>query len=166
MPYAFFKAVEETVPRRCGQGLYGWQVADCTVTMTHSGYWARQSSAHGVFDKSMSSTAGDFRGLTPLVLMRALAQAQTRGLRADAPLRARDPRRTPSGRCCPRWRGSARCPEAPALRGATCTLEGAIPAARVYELQQQLPALTRGEGVMESAFDRYEPVRGTIPTRA
>ena len=44
-------------------------------------------------------------------------------------------------------------------------LEGEIPAARVHELQQQLPALTRGEGVLESAFDRYQPVRGTIPTR-
>lgn len=40
-----------------------------------------------------------------------------------------------------------------------------MPAARVYELQQQLPALTRGEGVLEFAFDRYEPVRGAIPTR-
>ena len=44
-------------------------------------------------------------------------------------------------------------------------LEGEIPAARVHELQQQLPALTRGEGVLESAFDRYQPVRGAIPTR-
>ena len=35
----------------------------------------------------------------------------------------------------------------------------------MHELQQQLPALTRGEGVLESAFERYEPVRGTIPTR-
>ena len=52
-------------------------VPDCTVTMTHSGYWPRQSSAHGVFDKSMSSTAGDFRRLTPLVLMAALRQAGT-----------------------------------------------------------------------------------------
>ena len=29
------------------QGLYGWEVPDCTVTMTHSGYWPRQSHAHG-----------------------------------------------------------------------------------------------------------------------
>jgi ribosomal protection tetracycline resistance protein len=35
----------------------------------------------------------------------------------------------------------------------------------VHELQQQLPALTRGEGVLESSFDSYQPVRGTIPTR-
>ena len=35
----------------------------------------------------------------------------------------------------------------------------------MHELQQQLPALTRGEGVLECAFDGYQPVRGTIPTR-
>jgi ribosomal protection tetracycline resistance protein len=35
----------------------------------------------------------------------------------------------------------------------------------VRELQQRLPALTRGEGVLESRFDSYQRVRGTIPTR-
>ena len=51
------------------------------------------------------------------------------------------------------------------MHGSSWRLEGDIPAARVHELQQQLPALTRGEGVLESAFARYQPVRGTIPTR-
>ena len=32
----------------------------------------------------------------------------------------------------------------------SCVLEGEIPAARVHDLQQRLPALTRGEGVLES----------------
>jgi ribosomal protection tetracycline resistance protein len=45
-------------------------------------------------------------------------------------------------------------------------LEGDIPAAHIHELQQQLPALTRGEGVLESAFDHYKPIRGTVPTRS
>jgi len=58
VPLAFLKAVEDTVRETLLQGIYGWQVVDCTVTMTHSGYWARQSHAHGSFDKSMSSTAG------------------------------------------------------------------------------------------------------------
>jgi ribosomal protection tetracycline resistance protein len=44
-------------------------------------------------------------------------------------------------------------------------VQGEIPAARVHELQQQLPALTRGEGVLECAFERYQPVRGAIPIR-
>ncbi|HEV2344840.1 MAG TPA: GTP-binding protein, partial [Actinocrinis sp.] len=41
MPYAFFKAVEDTVHETLRQGIHGWQVTDCTVTMTHSGYWPR-----------------------------------------------------------------------------------------------------------------------------
>lgn len=40
-----------------------------------------------------------------------------------------------------------------------------MPAARVHELQQRLPAMTRGEGVLDCAFDHYQPVRGAIPTR-
>jgi small GTP-binding protein len=35
----------------------------------------------------------------------------------------------------------------------------------VHELRQELPALTRGDGVLECAFDRYEPVSGVAPTR-
>jgi ribosomal protection tetracycline resistance protein len=66
MPRAFSKAVEETVHEALQQGLYGWQVTDCTVTMTHSGYLPRQSHAHQGFAKEMSSTGADFRGLTPL----------------------------------------------------------------------------------------------------
>ncbi len=58
-------------------GLRGSPVPDCAVTMTHSGYYARQSHAHGTFDASMSSTAGDFRHLTPLVLTTALTRAGT-----------------------------------------------------------------------------------------
>lgn len=45
------------------------------------------------------------------------------------------------------------------------TLEGDIPAARVHGLRQQLPTLTRGEGVVEVTFDRYEPVAGPAPAR-
>ena len=45
-------------------------------------------------------------------------------------------------------------------------IEGDIAAARVHELRLELPGLTRGEGVLESEFGRYEPVSGTVPTRA
>jgi ribosomal protection tetracycline resistance protein len=49
--------------------------------------------------------------------------------------------------------------------GSTCAVYGEIAAARVDELQQQLWALTRGEGVLEYAFERYEPVRSAAPSR-
>jgi ribosomal protection tetracycline resistance protein len=51
------------------------------------------------------------------------------------------------------------------VRGPSYILEGEIPAARVHGLQQQLPALTHGEGVFECAFNRYHRVDGKIPTR-
>jgi ribosomal protection tetracycline resistance protein len=164
MPLAFLKAVEETVRETLHQGLYGWQVTDCTVTMTHSGYWARQSHAHGTFDRSMSSTAADFRQLTPLVLMSALKQAGTGVHEPMHRFHLEVPADT-FGPVLPVLARLRAVPKAPAMRGSSCVLEGEIPAARVHELQQQLPALTRGEGVLDCAFDRYQPVPGTIPTR-
>jgi ribosomal protection tetracycline resistance protein len=165
MPSAFFNAVEETVMQTLSQGgLHGWEVTDCTVTMTHSGYAARQSHSHAVFDKSMSSTAGDFRSLTPLVLMSALGKAGTAVYEPMHRFGLELPADTlgPALAVLARLRG---VPDAPTMRGSSCLLEGEIPAARVHELTQQLPALTRGEGVLESAFDRYQPVRGSIPSR-
>jgi ribosomal protection tetracycline resistance protein len=163
MPFAFFKAVEDTVTETLRQGLHGWQVTDCTVSMTRSGYWPR-NGAHG-FDRSVSSTGADFRGLTPLVLMSALQQAGTQvyepmhRFELEIPADALGP-------VLPVLAQLGGVPGPPVVGGATCTIEGEIPAARVHELRRQLPSLTRGEGLLESAFDGYQPVRGTIPTRA
>jgi ribosomal protection tetracycline resistance protein len=44
-------------------------------------------------------------------------------------------------------------------------MEGDIAAAKVHALRQALPPVTRGEGVLETAFDHYRPVQGPIPTR-
>jgi hypothetical protein len=51
-------------------------------------------------------------------------------------------------------------PYTPPLCDGVCLREGEILAARVHELQRQVPTLTRGEGALDYAFDRYEPVRG------
>ena len=56
-------------------------------------------------------------------------------------------------------------PGVSATKDSWCILEGDIPAAQVHALRQQIPPLTRGEGVLESSFDRYEPVRGPAPAR-
>ena len=164
MPYAFIKAVEETVRETLHQGVHSWQIPDAHVVMTHSGYSARQSHAHAVFDKSMSSTAGDFRNLTPLVLMTALQQAGTTVHEPMHHFQLEIPTDTARAVLATLARLRA-IPQVPALAAETSTLEGEIPAAAVYELEQQLPALTRGEGVLESAFERYHPVTGPIPER-
>jgi ribosomal protection tetracycline resistance protein len=164
MPIAFFRAVEATVRETLLQGLYGWEVTDCTVTMTHSGYLPRQSHAHQRFNKSMSSTGADFRNLTPLVLMSALQQAGTVVYEPIHRFHLEIPAET-VGPVLPVLAQLRAAAQTPALRGSSCTLEGDIPAARVHELRQQLPALTRGEGVLESVFELYRRVSGTIPTR-
>jgi len=151
MPHSFFKAVEDTVRATLHQGIHGWQVTDCTVTMTRCGY-------------DPSSTAGDFRNLTPLVLMRALEQAGTRVYEPMHRFRLDVPADT-LGAVLPVLARLRAVPRTPATRGSWYLLEGEIPAARVHELQQALPALTRGEGVLECAFDHYQPVRGPVPTR-
>jgi len=56
-------------------------------------------------------------------------------------------------------------PGGPVMRGSLCLLDGDIPAAQVRELEEQLPGLTRGEGVFETTFGHYQPVRGDIPDR-
>jgi ribosomal protection tetracycline resistance protein len=165
LPLAFLKAIEETVRLTLRQGLRGWQVTDAEVTLTQSGYWPRQSHAHGTFDASMSSTAGDFRQLTPLVLMAALAQAGTRvhepvhSFWLEVPADVCGPVLPVLGRLRATWRP-------PVLKGPACLLEGEIPAGEVSALERSLPGLTRGEGVLESEFSRYQPVNGgPVPIR-
>jgi ribosomal protection tetracycline resistance protein len=164
MPYAFFRAVEESARSALREGLRGWAVPDCAVTMTHSGYWAKQSHSHATFDKSMSSTAGDFRHLTPLVVMAALRRAGTEVHEPLHRFRLEIPADTLGTVAAALGRLRA-VPEAPRVLAAACVLEGEIPAAHVHDLQRRLPALTRGEGVLESAFERYAAVRGPVPSR-
>ena len=152
LPPAFVKAVEETVLATLQQGLHGWQVTDCGVTMTHSGYWAP------------SSTAGDFRGLTPLVLMAALRRAGTTVLEPIQRFRLDVPADTLAG-VLPVLARQGALPFAPTVSGASYLLEGEIRAAAVHDLTSRLPGVTRGEGVVETAFDHYAPVRGAVPNR-
>ncbi|GAA0931754.1 translation factor GTPase family protein [Nonomuraea longicatena] len=164
MPYAFMKVVEETVRESLGQGLSGWEVADCAVTLTHTGYAPRQSHSHQGFDKSMSSTGADFRGLTPLVLMEALRRAGTVVLEPAHRFRLEVPADT-LGALLPVLTGLGGIPLSTVVEGAVCVQEGEIPAASLHALEQSLPPVTRGEGMLEAAFSRYRPVRGPVPSR-
>lgn len=164
MPRAFFAAVETAVRSTLEQGRYGWEIPDCHVVMTHAGYWARQSHSHGTFDKSMSSTAGDFRNLTRLVLATAIARAGT-------------------AVCEPVHRFDVEVPEA-SLSGVLAVLSqvgavpldiepaasvvhvtGEVPAGAVHDLTGRLPGVSGGEGVLTTTPDHYRPVVGRPPTR-
>lgn len=165
MPAAFFTAVEETVRTALRQGLAGWEVPDCSVTITRSGYWARQSHAHGTFDASMSSTAGDFRSLTPLVLAEALRHA---GTAVQEPWH-RFELEVPADRVGAALSVLARLRAVPHdtdQRGTSYVLGGLLPAANTHRLRLETPTLSRGEGELTTEFAGYQDVRGLPPTRA
>lgn len=148
----FRDSMEEYVGTTLSEGLHGWRVTDCVVTMTHSGYAAPSTGAR------------DFRLLTPLVLMSALEQAGTAVCEPIHRFRLDGPPDTLGSVLGALSRFDA-VPKPPALGESWFTIEGRVPAARVHALHQQVPALTRGEGVLEWEFDGYHPVTGRSPSR-
>ena len=119
-------------------GPHGWCIPDAQVTLTRSGYWARQSHAHATFDKAMSSVAGDFRSLARLVLADALVRAGTQVCEPvhrallDLPAPALRAVLTAVARV-------GGVPGAPDERGGRVLLPADIPAASIPELARALP---------------------------
>ncbi|GAA5185633.1 TetM/TetW/TetO/TetS family tetracycline resistance ribosomal protection protein [Rugosimonospora acidiphila] len=143
------------------EGRFGWQVTDCVVTMVDSGY----SVADGPPSRrGPVSAPADFRNLTPMVLMRAIEAAGTvvcepvLRVSLEAPVWAISAVLTALGRLGAAVRHQS-------VRGDLTTISTVVPAARVPDLQRQLPGLTAGEGVIESTFDGHRPVYGDPPTR-
>ena len=164
MPLAFFTAVEDAVRATLRQGPHGWEIPDCAVFVTHSGYWARQSFGHADFTKSISSTAADYRCLAPLVLMTALRSA---GSVVCEPLH-RFELELPEGAYAPALAMLTTLRAVPletAQRGPQLVIRGTVPALTVHAFQMRVPDLTRGEGLLTTRLDRFQPVEGPPPTR-
>ena len=164
LPPAFIAATEQGVRSGLRQGLHGWEVTDCVITMTASAYCPRQSKPHQKFDKSISSVAGDFRHLAPVVLMAALREARTTvcqpndRFELDLPVYAHGQLAALLGRL------GAVVLESTGALGYT-RLVGHVPSARVSDLASRLPDLTGGEAVLTTRFDHHAPVTGGRPPR-
>ncbi|MEH1124998.1 translation factor GTPase family protein [Micromonospora sp. CPCC 206061] len=162
LPAAFIAAAEEGVRAALRQGLYGWPVTDCTVTMTSSQYWPRQSKPHQKFDKSVSSIAADFRNLGPVVVTAALRQAGTQvchpvdRFELDLPHHAHGPVTALLGRL-----GAAILDASTA--GEYARMVGNLPSSRLPQVAAALPDLTGGEGILVTRFDHHAPVTGDRP---
>jgi ribosomal protection tetracycline resistance protein len=158
---SFGEQMERYVRRTLRKGLFGWQVTDCVVTMTHCSY----SIADGPPSRrGPTSTAADFRKLTPLVLVQALARAGTVVCEPTVRVTVEVPTHT-VGAVMPALARLGALVETPSLRGELSMIEGLMPVTRADELQRQLAGLTGGEGVLESSFSGYEPVGGDPPRR-
>jgi ribosomal protection tetracycline resistance protein len=154
---AFREAMERTVRKTLRQGIYGWEVTDCTVTMTECDYQAPPRGWPG-------TTASDYRLLTPLVLMGALKRAGTVVCEPIHRFHLEIPSDTFGATVSALARLRA-TPQTQEMRGSSYILEGEVPADRVHALQQHLPALTRGEGLVECEFDSYRAIHGETRTR-
>jgi len=162
LPVAFLTATEDGVRSALRQGLHGWKVTDCVVTMTESGYWPRQSKPHQKFDKSISSVAADFRNLAPVVVMAAVAQAGTRVCQPVDRFELELPD-TAFGSVAPLLgRLGAVTLKTFAANGFT-RLGGHVPSAAVPELRSRLPDLTSGEGVLVTQLNHHAPVHADQP---
>ena len=143
------------------EGLHGWQVTDCVVTMT--------SCAYSVPDGPPSkrgplSTSSDYRKLTPIVLMQALEQARTSVCEPVVRVRLEVPAESVGAVLAAVGQLGAPA-EMESLRGDLATVDTVLSILAAQDLQRQLSRLTSGEGVLETSFLGYEPVGGDPPTR-
>jgi ribosomal protection tetracycline resistance protein len=142
--------VRETLRR----GPLGWRVTDCLVTMTRCAYSIPDGPPSR---RGPPSTAADFRKLTPLVLMQALAEAGTVLCEPVVRVTLEIPTDAIGAVIAALVRAGAP-PATPVPRGELTVVETVVPAVRAQELQRQLPAMTRGVGVLDSTFAGHRPV--------
>lgn len=152
LPLAFHRAIEELVFDTLKQGLYGWEVTDIAVVLTHTGY------------SSPVSTASDFRKLTPLVLMDALQRAGTGVYEPMNQFELSIPPEALSKALFTLATAKAVFEE-PALRNGTFLVTGSLPVATTEDFKRTLHSFTKGEGVFMAKPAGFSKMEGDIPTR-
>ncbi|MEV1119417.1 translation factor GTPase family protein [Actinosynnema sp. NPDC049800] len=153
LPKAYHRAIEEAVTSTLQQGLHGWEVTDCAVTITHVGY------------RAPSTVAADFRHLTPIVVLRALRQAGSAVHEPGYTVEVEVPDDALSAVTGLLLSLGADLGPA-AESGSSWLVPGDIPARSLHDLAAALPGLTRGEGSIWHEPGPARRVRGPAPTRA
>lgn len=132
------------------EGVHGWRLTDCVVTMFDSGY------------RRTGSTMSDFRRLTPLVLADALRQAGVVVCEPMTSIRVDGPAASGHRIAGVIVGAGGRIFGQHSERGRM-TIVALVQAGRVHEVQNRIPGLTGGEGVFESTFAGYHPVTADPP---
>jgi ribosomal protection tetracycline resistance protein len=158
---SFSEHMDGYVRETLREGLFGWQVTDCRVTMTDCTYSVPDGPPSR---RGPLSTAGDFRKLTPLVLMQALEEAGTAVCEPMVRAALEVPVSSIGQVMTALHRVSASV-EAQSLSGDLSVVAAVVSAVRARDLQRELSRLTAGEGVLESEFIGYQPVSGDPPVR-
>jgi ribosomal protection tetracycline resistance protein len=158
---SFAQHMEEYVRVALREGLFGWGVDDCIVTMTRCGYSVPDGPPS---QRGPLSTAADFRKLTPIVVRQALERARTVVCEPTERVKLEVPAEA-LGEVLPALARLGAAVETPVQRGEALAIEAVLPVTGAVDLQRQLPALTGGEGVLEATFEGYQPVSGGSPRR-
>lgn len=152
LPLAFHKAIEDTVFQTLKQGLYGWEVTDIIVTLTHTGY------------ASPVTTASDFRNLTPLVLMDALKQAETYVYEPVNEFELTVPEHAISTAMYKLAAIPATFAE-PIFNNDSYQLTGSLPVAKTENFKRMLHSFTEGEGIFTTRPAGFTKLTTPFPTR-
>ncbi|MCQ6567328.1 TetM/TetW/TetO/TetS family tetracycline resistance ribosomal protection protein [Bacillus mycoides] len=152
LPLAFHKAIEDTVFQTLKQGLFGWEVTDIIVTLTHTGY------------ASPITTASDFRNLTPLVLMDALKQAKTCVFEPINEFELTVPEHAISTAMYKLAAIPATFAE-PTLHNDSYHLTGSLPVAKTEDFKRMLHSFTEGEGIFITKPTGFTKLTAPFPTR-
>ncbi|MFB5686939.1 GTP-binding protein [Bacillus cereus] len=152
LPLAFHKAIEDTVFQTLKQGLYGWEVTDISVTLTHTGY------------ASPVTTASDFRNLTPLVLMDALKKAETYVYEPVNEFELTVPKQAISTAMYKLATIPATFRE-PILSNNSYQLTGSLPVAKTENFKRMLHSFTEGEGIFTTRPAGFTKLMAPFPTR-
>ena len=151
-PDVFLTQMEAFVGEALVEGLAGWQVTDCRVTMTDCGY------------ASPVTSAADFRRLTQLVLMTALERAGTWVCEPLSDLSLEMPASSAQGVLAVLGRLGGRVRGQFSANGLS-KVQAVLPVAQLRSLQHQLPGLSMGEGILEARPDGYQPIGDNPPKR-
>jgi ribosomal protection tetracycline resistance protein len=154
-PDLFVAAMRGYVTETLQRGLHGWRVTDCVVTLIRCGY----SVADGPPSRrGPTSTAADFRKLTPIVLRRALKRAGTVVCEPTLQVTVEAPAVAVGNvvAAASRLGGAVTTSE---QRGDLAVLDTVLSGTDAQRLRAALPGITGGEGVMETVFAGYAPVR-------
>lgn len=152
LPLVLHRTIEATVLDTLRQGIYGWEVVDIAVILTHTGY------------SSVATTAGDFRLLVPLVLMDALVRAGTAVYEPLNEFELSAPTPALSTAMYKLTQAKALF-EQPILHSTGFLLTGTLPAATTEEFKRELYTFAGGEGMFVTKPAGFRKIEGEFPTR-
>ena len=152
-PEVFRAQLTAYVHEALEEGLAGWGVTDCRVTITDCGYGSPVTSA------------ADYRRLMELVVATALSRAGTWVCEPLADVSLEVPAASAPGVLAAVGRLGGRVTGQFSANGLT-RASAALPVARVRSLQHQMPGRTGGEGILEQRPGGYQPIGEDPPRRS